>query len=108
MNPFELQDKTKPGHRKILALFLVDPNQKIISTNIVPPQQRDWWAEQVLQAELNNLPTELNQQIIEAVEWPMGLEEAKSIRLELMEERRNYEAANGEAFAGTDFGLCEH
>ena len=27
VQPFELQDKTKPGHRKILALFLVDPSR---------------------------------------------------------------------------------
>jgi hypothetical protein len=26
VGPFELEDPTKPGHRKILALFLVDPN----------------------------------------------------------------------------------
>jgi hypothetical protein len=41
--PFKLADATKPGHRKILALFLVDPGIRIISTANVPPQQRDWW-----------------------------------------------------------------
>lgn len=40
--PFELENKTKPGHRKILALFLVDPNIRIISTAHVPSQRRDW------------------------------------------------------------------
>ena len=41
VKPFELADKTKKGHRKILALFLVDPGIRIISTANVPPQQRD-------------------------------------------------------------------
>jgi hypothetical protein len=41
VQPFELADKTKKGHRKILALFLVDPGIRVISTANVPPQQRD-------------------------------------------------------------------
>ncbi|KAG5762781.1 hypothetical protein H9Q72_009110 [Fusarium xylarioides] len=49
VSPFELVDKSRPGHRKILALFLVDPQVPIISTANVPPQQRDWWAEGLLQ-----------------------------------------------------------
>lgn len=35
--PFELADKTKPGHRKILALFLVEPQIRVISSSNVPP-----------------------------------------------------------------------
>ena len=31
VSPFELEDKTLPGHRKILAIFLVDPHVRIIS-----------------------------------------------------------------------------
>ncbi|KAG5633649.1 hypothetical protein DXG03_006869, partial [Asterophora parasitica] len=45
VHPFSLADPTKPGHRKIVALFLVDPNIRIISTANVPCQQREWWAE---------------------------------------------------------------
>ena len=41
VQPFELADKTKNGYRKILALFLVDPGIRVISTANVPPQQRD-------------------------------------------------------------------
>jgi hypothetical protein len=47
VQPCELANKSKPGHRKILALFLVDPNIRIISTANVPPQQKDWWSEEV-------------------------------------------------------------
>jgi len=42
---FGLKDKTKPGHRRFIALWLVDPSQRIISTANVPPQRFDWWAE---------------------------------------------------------------
>ncbi|KAJ3524093.1 hypothetical protein NMY22_g11158 [Coprinellus aureogranulatus] len=43
VQPFELEDPTKPGHRKIVALFLVDPNVRVVSTAHVPAQQVDWW-----------------------------------------------------------------
>ncbi|KAI8891532.1 hypothetical protein BC833DRAFT_558718, partial [Globomyces pollinis-pini] len=32
VQPFELKDKTKPGHRKILVFFLINPNTSIVST----------------------------------------------------------------------------
>ncbi|TMW69410.1 hypothetical protein Poli38472_001566 [Pythium oligandrum] len=41
VEPFELADKSKPGVRKILAFFLVDPNKKIQSTSVIPPQQKE-------------------------------------------------------------------
>ena len=42
VQPFELQDPSKPGHRKILCFFLVDPNKRVPSTLSCPPQQADW------------------------------------------------------------------
>lgn len=45
VSPFELQDKTKPGHRRFIALWLVDPLTRIINTGNVPPQQHSWWVE---------------------------------------------------------------
>ena len=44
--PFALADPTKPGHRKILALFLIDPHRRVISTANVPPQQAEWAGDQ--------------------------------------------------------------
>ncbi|KAG5637718.1 hypothetical protein DXG03_004386, partial [Asterophora parasitica] len=38
VQPITLADPTKPGHRKIVALFLDDPNIRIISTANVPCQ----------------------------------------------------------------------
>jgi hypothetical protein len=47
VEPFTLLDPTKHGHRNIIALFLVDPNLRIISTANVPPQRKDWWADEL-------------------------------------------------------------
>ncbi|KAK8034017.1 hypothetical protein PG993_009012 [Apiospora rasikravindrae] len=47
VSSFRLQDPTKPGHRRFIALWLVDPHQRIVSTANVPPQQLDWWADAV-------------------------------------------------------------
>ncbi|KFY72305.1 hypothetical protein V499_07558 [Pseudogymnoascus sp. VKM F-103] len=69
VSPFKLQDPTKPGHRRFIALWLVDPHQRIISTGNVPPQQQDWWAEAVFgngaDANTGNMPPELLELIAE-------------------------------------------
>ncbi|KAK2755668.1 hypothetical protein FQN54_005817 [Arachnomyces sp. PD_36] len=108
---FELADKSRPGHRKILALFLVDPNLRIISTANVPPQRRDWWSEKVFQETpvLRDLPLEMQEHIIDNVEdFPISLEKAKDIRATLMKERTRLSRENENSFKGYDFNLCEH
>jgi hypothetical protein len=48
VDPFDLQDPSKPGHRKILCFFICSPeNNHIVSTDKVPPQQQDWWSENI-------------------------------------------------------------
>ena len=42
VSPFRLADPTKPGHRKILVFFLVDPHFTIPSASVVAPQQAPW------------------------------------------------------------------
>jgi hypothetical protein len=42
---FRLVDPTRPGHRRFVALWLVDPLTRVISAGNVPPQQAGWWAE---------------------------------------------------------------
>lgn len=66
MSPFRLEDPTKPGHRRFITLWLVDPHTRIISTANVPPQQMSWWAGSVLgdtlearKEALSKLPPEL-------------------------------------------------
>ena len=111
--PFKLADPTKTGHRKILALFLVDPHVKVISSANVPCQRRDWWAEEL---ELSRaLPGKLSLAIkkevvgnMEDSDFPISLEEAKKLRLELMEERKRYGGMQDDQFNSTTFSLCEH
>lgn len=114
VEPFELADKTKPGHRKIVALFLVDPNIRIISTADVPPQQADWWLEKVAKVEkllASRLPAELITIIMNyAMKDAISLKEAKALRLELMDERTAPASDRLDPFyrdAG-EFSLCEH
>ncbi|MFI5638782.1 DUF4246 domain-containing protein [Streptomyces goshikiensis] len=81
---FRLADPTRPGHRKILAFFLVDPSESIVSTSDVPPQQ-PWSATST-----------------------MTLEQAKTHREELMRERKFFVAEHNDQLYEREFSLCEH
>ncbi|QPP10768.1 DUF4246 domain-containing protein [Streptomyces bathyalis] len=81
---FRLADPTRPGHRKILAFFLVDPSEKIVSTSDVPPQQP--WSDTST----------------------MTLEEAKNYREQLMQERKFFVDEHNEQLYEREFSLCEH
>ena len=110
VEPFELRDKTKPGHRKILALFLVDPYIRIPSTANVPPQQADWWRDAI--QELNrvgDLPPELVDHIVEQAEdCVMDLDEAKELRVEVMAGRTALSGAADEALGEHYVSFCQH
>ncbi|MFJ5829095.1 DUF4246 domain-containing protein [Streptomyces sp. NPDC093089] len=82
--PFRLADPTRPGHRKILAFFLVDPSETIVSTSDVPPQQ-PWSASST-----------------------MTLEQAEGFREELMRERKFFVDEHNEQLYEREFSLCEH
>ncbi|KAE8453577.1 hypothetical protein EG329_010438 [Mollisiaceae sp. DMI_Dod_QoI] len=113
---FELADPTKPGYRKILALFLVDPGIRVISTVNVPPQRKDWWSERVdgqmtrSGKALGKMSNELKDKIFEDVDdFPISMEQAKDLRLELMAERSVFVSEHEEIFGTSDkFSLCEH
>ena len=93
VQPFALADRTKPGHRKLLALFLVDPHHRIISTANVPCQQKAWWEDAIRSTRAlgPELPAELTDQVLELVDgFPVSLETAKQQRLELMDERSHF------------------
>ncbi|KAF5314643.1 hypothetical protein D9611_007124 [Ephemerocybe angulata] len=119
VQPFELEDPTRRGHRKILALFLVDPNVRVISTAHVPCQQLHWWRDATTANDglsegpakgLDKLPVELRDQVFEGVEgFPISLSEAKEMRKELMEERKNFVADQAYLLEQNNgFSLCEH
>jgi len=84
VDPFRLADPSQPGHRKILAFFLVDPSVTIVSTSDVPPQQP--WS-----------PTST-----------MTLEQAKEFRSQLMQERKFFVDENNNQIYEREFSLCEH
>jgi hypothetical protein len=111
VSSFELQDKTKPGHRRFVVLWLVDPHYRICSTRNVPPQQHDWWVEEGIEkiqlAKKLGFPPEILDMVKDKLDqWPMGLDQAKMLRLELMGERTRMSMAVEENFEMYD--LCEH
>ncbi|WP_374777450.1 DUF4246 domain-containing protein [Streptomyces sp. NBC_01310] len=81
---FRLADPTRPGHRKILAFFLVDPSETIVSTSDVPPQQP--WSETST----------------------MTLEQAGLYREQLVQERKFFVDEHNEQLYEREFSLCEH
>lgn len=84
VDSFRLADPTRPGHRKILAFFLVDPSERIVSTSDVPPQQ-PWSATST-----------------------MTLEQAGTYREHLMQERKFFVDEHNEQLYEREFSLCEH
>lgn len=110
VSPFALQDPTKSGHRKLLALFLVDPNITIPSTVNIPPQQLNWWAKHIDQiGALEKLPQELRDRVYGEVHgFPLTMERAKTVREELMEERKAQLAEMEEGWSERSFSFCEH
>lgn len=90
---FSLADETKSGHSKILCFYIVDPNNdKVVTTDQVPPQQADWWKDEVTATPsmlTHKLPPELLKRVLGEVDSPMSLEQAKKVRQELIDERKD-------------------
>lgn len=78
VSEFALIDKKKPGCRKILVFFLIDPQSRILSTANVKPQQST-----------------------------MSLADAKIYR-ELLMFQRKYEITDQNTFFERGWSLCEH
>jgi len=96
-----LEDPTRPGHRKILVFFLVDPTKRVPSATNVGPQQREWVTEVMQGAGAHSvfarLPVEILAMISEN-DGTMTRLEAERYREELMAERTVFVEANNEAF----------
>ncbi|KAL4102538.1 hypothetical protein PRIC1_006283 [Phytophthora ramorum] len=105
VQPFELEDPTKAGVRKILAFFLIDPESPIPSTSVIPPQQEEWMETPM---EFIDIDT-VEQNIRSMLSSGMSLAEAQQHRLKLMKERSVTEP-NAEDRGGNPlyFSLCEH
>jgi hypothetical protein len=107
--PFKLADPNKPGNRKIIVFFLVDPSVRIPSTLHIAPQQKSWYLPIIRQIGLlNKLPDEIFYQIIEFVGFPMSLKRAKEFREDLMKERKYFVSQNSSCYFERPFALCEH
>jgi len=78
VSELKLIDTTKPGHRKILVFFLIDPDNPIISTNNV-----------------------------KSIKDKISFEDALLIREMLMFERK-FEIDNQKKFYERGWSLCEH
>ncbi|KAJ7621760.1 hypothetical protein DFH06DRAFT_1009771 [Mycena polygramma] len=113
--PFQLIDPTRPGHRKILAIFLVDPSiEPIPSATDVPPQQADWAFDALEAARIDPrsrfscLPPELSDLVRDNLpDTVMTRDEAEEYRLELMKERTGYVQSREEELSYS-FNMCEH
>jgi hypothetical protein len=110
VSPFKLVDPTKPGHRRFIALWLVNPTNRIISTANVPPQQMSWYLESLLgdaredrKEALSKLPVELVSLLQEkgmtaaVPEVDASPVENAKLPEELMEMVREYFDADGDA-----------
>ena len=108
VSPFRLADATKPGHRKILVFFLVDPNITIPSATSVAPQQEAWIRRAIDSTTLwQRLPVELQEYIWEWLD-PMTEEQAKQYREQLMKERSKFVVKLNEEVFEMEFSMCEH
>ncbi|UNI18003.1 hypothetical protein JDV02_004304 [Purpureocillium takamizusanense] len=108
VEPFRLVDPRLPGHRKILALFLVDPAVPVVSTANVPPQQRHWWQGENHIRRGSRLPPELAAMVLDNVNHFIDDDEAKKLRGELMAERTAMQDATDGALNSIEFNFCEH
>ena len=102
VQPFHLEDRTRPGYMKTLALFLVDPTRRIPSATNVAPQQREWVTEAMRDAGPDTvfarLPVELLTMISEENDGAMSHLEAEKYRKRLMAERAVFGEANSAAY----------
>jgi hypothetical protein len=109
VSPFSLADPLRPGHRKILALFLVDPAIPIISTANIPPQQKKWWSGVTgLSSGLGPVPAEIKNMIVKNIDFPIDEAESKKIREQLMQERKVLQKKTGSMLKEIEWNFCEH
>lgn len=105
VSPFRLADPTRPGHRKILVFFLVDPHITIPSASVVAPQQASWKRRAISGTNLwDRLPVELQDIVADDADM-ITLEQAKAYRETLMSERTVFvKTVNSERF-GHEFNM---
>lgn len=85
---FELVDKNRPGYRKMIAIFLVDPALSILSTSCVSPQQLHWAAPSSrIHATQDALLLELTALVLYEAQCPCDTVTARQLHDEMLKER---------------------
>lgn len=103
IGPLKLVDKSKPGNRKILVFFLIDPTARILSTRNVPPQQLSWYEDELLKIPpFDRLDEYAVRYITRCLEWPLSMEEAISFRNKLIRSRKEPFPSGPGMFYGGD------
>ncbi|KAI9327524.1 hypothetical protein DFJ73DRAFT_863547 [Zopfochytrium polystomum] len=107
VEPFELEDKTRPGFRKMMACFLIHPDAKIPSTSTVPMQQREWARDTFNRVIPDTvMPAVVKHLVLSVVNPGISRTEALELAKELGEERR---VTTEKGFASMyGISLCEH
>lgn len=114
--PFSRLDRSRKGVRKTLVFFLVDPTQRVMSTRRVPPQQREWFEREVHRGPsegggrclVDHMPDDVFQRTMDYLDFPIGEHKAKTLRVELMDERKFIRDETNRQVFERDFSLCEH
>ncbi|KAJ2259158.1 hypothetical protein GGI13_000114 [Coemansia sp. RSA 455] len=89
MPELKLADKSKTGHCKMLTFYFVDPSTRIPSTEIVPPQQQDWYFADILASEpFCRLPQLIIDGIMAKVNFPILLKVAKKLRPQVHRDKK--------------------
>ncbi|KAI9931501.1 hypothetical protein MW887_010076 [Aspergillus wentii] len=90
INRFNLADKGKAGYTKAIAMFLVDPNIRIISTSNIPPQRLDWAFDDCKKDELDGLNSSLDRLSMNFQDrrenLPFSMNEAKQYHAQIFKE----------------------
>ncbi|MBE3046352.1 DUF4246 family protein [Candidatus Bathyarchaeota archaeon] len=75
-SPFELVDKTRPGHQRIMVLHLLNPfmrgENRPPNTATVPPQQQDWWMDSVFSGMTGSEAANIRSEIVELLKEKAG------------------------------------
>jgi Protein of unknown function (DUF4246) len=104
--PFRLADASRPGVRKIVAVFLVDPNVRVLSTRDVPPQQQSW--HDAASGIGSLVPEEVKRKLDAMRDFPISHAAALAFREELMQERMAIQERDDWEYFERPFSLCEH
>lgn len=104
---FHLDDPSKPGYRRILVFFLVNPDVEIPSTVDLDPKQIYLYREELLKHD-NNIPNPIWDIIVIYSGNAWTWEEACMHREKLMHERKYIQSNINDQYFERQFSLCEH